>query len=177
MASRAFSRMKLQRSPPHALMLKAQPTPYSAMQLIIFTGIQASGKSTFYQSYFYSTHLRINLDMLKTRHRENIIFEAALASKTRMVIDNTNPDREARARYMQRAKQAGFEVVAYYFDTDLSSALARNRQRQGKANIPEAGVRAAYKKLQLPSLDEGFDAVFQVRIAENGGFSVHPLGA
>ena len=44
-------------------------------------------------------------------------------------------------------------------------------------NIPEAGVRAAYKKLQLPSLDEGFDAVFQVRIAENGGFSVHPLGA
>ena len=158
-------------------MLKAQPTPYSAMQLIIFTGIQASGKSTFYQSYFYSTHLRINLDMLKTRHRENIIFEAALASKARMVIDNTNPDREARARYMQRAKQAGFEVIAYYFDTDLSNALARNRQRQGKANIPEAGVRAAYKKLQLPSLDEGFDAVFQVRIAENGGFSVHPLGA
>ena len=46
------------------------------MQLIIFIGIQASGKSTFYQQYFYHTHLRINLDMLKTRHREKLIFEA-----------------------------------------------------------------------------------------------------
>ena len=42
------------------------------MQLILFTGVQASGKSTFYQQYFYHTHLRINLDMLKTRHREKI---------------------------------------------------------------------------------------------------------
>ena len=50
------------------------------MQLIIFTGVQASGKSTFYHQHFYHSHLRINLDMLKTRHRENIIFEAALAS-------------------------------------------------------------------------------------------------
>ena len=103
------------------------------MQLIILTGIQASGKSTFYQQYFSSTHLRINLDMLKTRHRENIIFEAGLASKTKMVIDNTNPDDESRARYIQRAKDAGFEVIAYYFETDLSSALKRNNKHKNKA--------------------------------------------
>ena len=120
------------------------------MQLIIFTGIQASGKSTFYQQYFSSTHLRINLDMLKTRHRENIIFEAGLASKTKMVIDNTNPDDESRARYIQRAKDAGFEVIAYYFKTDLNSTLERNKQRQGKAYISEIGVRATYKKIQIP---------------------------
>lgn len=45
------------------------------MQLIIFIGVQASGKSTFYQQQFYSTHLRLNLDMLKIRHRENQLFE------------------------------------------------------------------------------------------------------
>ena len=44
------------------------------MQLIIFTGVQASGKSSFYLLNLYHSHLRINLDMLKTRHRENIIF-------------------------------------------------------------------------------------------------------
>ena len=142
------------------------------MQLIIFIGVQASGKSTFYKHNFYNTHLRLNLDMLKTQHRENIIFEAGLASKTKMVIDNTNPTKEDRVRYMQRAKDAGFEIVAYYFETDLKSTLERNNQREGKANIPEAGVRATYKKLEIPSLNEGFDKIFKVKIAGNGEFLI-----
>lgn len=145
------------------------------MQLIIFTGVQASGKSSYYLLNLYHSHLRINLDMLKTRHRENMIFEAALASKTKMVIDNTNPDRMSRARYIQRARDAGFEVHSYYFETDLSSSLERNRHRVGKANIPEVGVRATYKKLEIPKLDEGFDAIFKVKIIGNGEFSIEPF--
>lgn len=143
------------------------------MQLIIFTGVQASGKSTFYQQYFYHTHLRINLDMLKTRHRENIIFEAALASKTKIVIDNTNMSRSDRARYIQRAKEYGFEIVSYYFETDLDSTLQRNTQREGKANIPEKGVKATFYKLEIPNITEGFDTLFTVKLLENNGFSIH----
>ncbi len=142
------------------------------MQLIIFTGVQASGKSSFYLLNLYHSHLRVNLDMLKTRHRENIIFEACLTSKTKMVIDNTNPTREDRARYIGRAKDAGFEVISYYFETDLNSTLERNSYRTGKANIPEVGVRATYKKLEIPSLDEGFDEVFKVKIVANGEFNI-----
>ena len=145
------------------------------MQLIIFTGVQASGKSTFYMLNLYHSHLRINLDMLKTRHRENMIFEAGLASKTKMVIDNTNPDREARARYIQRAVDAGFEVIAYYFETDLDSTLKRNSFREGKAHIPEVGVRATYRKLQVPSQDEGFDLIFKIKIISHGEFSILPM--
>lgn len=143
------------------------------MQLIIFTGVQASGKSSFYLLNLYHSHLRVNLDMLKTRHRENIIFEACLASKTKMVIDNTNPTREDRARYIQRAKDAGFEVISYYFETDLNSTLERNSYRTGKANIPEIGVRATFKKLEVPSLNEGFDEIFQVKIVGNVQFDIH----
>ncbi len=145
------------------------------MQLIIFTGVQASGKSSFYLLHLYQSHLRINLDMLKTRHRENIIFEACLASKTKIVIDNTNPTRDDRARYIQRAKDAGFEVISYYFQTDLSSTLERNSYREGKANIPEVGIRATYKKLETPNLDEGFDKIFKIKIVENGEFSVESI--
>lgn len=147
------------------------------MQLIVFCGLQASGKSTFYQQYFASTHLRLNLDMLKTRHRENILFEAALASKTKLVIDNTNPDLLSRSRYIQRAIDAGFEVIAYYFATDLASTLKRNRQRSGKANIPEAGVRATYKKLEIPKISEGFSEIFQVKMVDGQQFSIQRLDA
>lgn len=110
--------------------------------------------------------------MLKTRHRENIIFEACLASKTKMVIDNTNPSKLDRARYIQRAKEAGFEVISYYFETDLASTLQRNSHREGKAKIPEVGVRATFKKLEVPSRDEGFDALFKVKIIGNGAFEI-----
>ena len=147
------------------------------MQLIVFCGVQASGKSSFYQQYFANTHLRLNLDMLKTRHRENILFEAALASKTKLVIDNTNPDLLSRSRYIQRAIDAGFEVIAYYFATDLASTLKRNRQRSGKANIPEAGVRATYKKLEIPKISEGFSEIFQVQIVDGQQFSIQRLDA
>ncbi|MGE8541460.1 AAA family ATPase [Acinetobacter sp. ANC 3813] len=145
------------------------------MQLIIFTGVQASGKSSFYLLNLAHSHLRINLDMLKTRHRENIIFEACLASKTKMVIDNTNPTQADRARYIDRAKAAGFDVISYYFETDLNSTLERNSYRAGKANIPEVGVRATYKKLDVPSFDEGFEQIFKIKIAGNGEFSILPL--
>lgn len=145
------------------------------MQLIIFTGVQASGKSTFYQQYFYHTHLRLNLDMLKTRHRENILFEAALTSKTKIVIDNTNMTRADRERYIQRAKDAEFEVISYYFETDLHSTLQRNAQREGKANIPEKGVRATLQRLEIPQQSEGFDELFKVNLVENDGFAIHVI--
>jgi predicted kinase len=40
------------------------------MEAVIFVGIQASGKSTFYCQRFFATHMRISLDMLRTRRRE-----------------------------------------------------------------------------------------------------------
>lgn len=144
------------------------------MQLIIFTGIQASGKSSFYLLNVYHSHLRLNLDMLKTRHRENILFEACLASKTKMVIDNTNPTKADRARYIQRAKDAGFEIISYYFETNLKSSLERNSHRKGKANIPEIGIRSTYKKLEAPHVNERFYEMFKIKIVGSGEFSILP---
>jgi tRNA uridine 5-carbamoylmethylation protein Kti12 len=40
------------------------------VNLVLFSGIPGSGKSTFYKEIFYDTHVRVNLDMLKTRNRE-----------------------------------------------------------------------------------------------------------
>lgn len=85
------------------------------MELILFIGIQAVGKSTFYQQRFFNTHIRINLDMLKTRHREQILVKACLAAQQPFIIDNTNVTRKERARYITLAKAAHFRVIGYYF--------------------------------------------------------------
>jgi len=45
------------------------------MEGIIFIGIQASGKSTFYKERFFNTHVRISLDLLNTRNKENHFFD------------------------------------------------------------------------------------------------------
>ena len=58
--------------------------------MAVMTGIQASGKSTFCQNEL-SGYVRINLDTLHTRNKENIAMEEAFGAGRDMVIDNTNP--------------------------------------------------------------------------------------
>lgn len=141
------------------------------MQGIVFIGLQASGKSSFYLERFYKTHIRLNLDMLKTRRREDILLQACLEAKQPVVIDNTNPTRKDRAGYIEAFKGAGFTVIGYYFCSGLEACLMRNRGRTGQEKIPEAGVIATYNRLEPPVFDEGFDRLYSVNI-EGDGFSV-----
>jgi predicted kinase len=133
------------------------------MEAIIFIGLQGAGKSTFYRENLLNTHIRINLDMLKTRHRENIILRACLEAKQPFVVDNTNPTVEERSRYITAAKENKFRVVAYYFDSTLSECKLRNNQRPQKQVIPLAGIFATAKKLAIPSWEEGYNAIYSVK--------------
>lgn len=135
-------------------------------------GVQGSGKSSFFKERFYNTHVRINLDMLKTRHRESLLVKACLEGKQQFVVDNTNAGAEERARYVKAAKDAGFRVIGYYFQSKLEDALKRNAEREGKTRIPDKGVRGTYARLQPPSYDEGFDELYYVRIDEENKFIV-----
>jgi predicted kinase len=144
---------------------------------VIFCGIQAAGKTTFYKERFFATHVRLSLDLLRTRRRERILLEACLAAKQPFVVDNTNVTRSERAAYIGPARAAGFRVVGYFFATDPKAAFARNRLRPGKAAVPAAGVFGTQKRLQVPSMDEGFDALYRVELVEPGGFEVTPLPA
>ena len=79
------------------------------MEAVIFIGLQASGKSSFYRDRFINTHIRLNLDMLKTRHREKLLFHACLEAKQPVVIDNTNPSKSDRLRYIPLGKEHQFK--------------------------------------------------------------------
>ena len=142
------------------------------MQLIVFIGLQGSGKSTFFAERFVNTHVRINLDMLRTRHRETLLFEACLAAKQPMVIDNTNPTIEQRVRYIAPARTKGFGVEGYYFRSDLEGCLRRNAGRSGREVVPNAGLLGTSRQLVRPTLAEGFDRLHYVRIDDRNGFVV-----
>ena len=143
------------------------------MEAIIFVGVQGSGKTTFYRERFFDTHVRINLDMLRTRHREQLLFAACLAAQQSFVIDNTNPLPGDRARYIAPARNAGFRIIAYFFETPLADAIRRNKQRAGKQRIPVPAVAATFRKMQAPTLEQGFDEVYTVTIAREGQFVVN----
>jgi predicted kinase len=144
----------------------------ASMEAVIFVGVQGSGKSTFYRERFFDTHVRINLDMLRTRHREQLLLAACLAAKQPFVIDNTNLLAADRAQYIGLARDAGFRAVAYFFGTTLRDAIQRNNQRAGRQKIPVPAIAGAFRKLQIPRPEEGFDDIWSVAIAPEGGFVV-----
>ncbi|MGQ0701655.1 MAG: AAA family ATPase [Gemmatimonadales bacterium] len=144
-------------------------------EAVIFCGIQGAGKTSFYRDRFFDTHVRLSLDLLGTRRREQVLVAACLDAKQSFVIDNTNVTRADRAHYVEPAHAAGFRVVCYFFPADPKAALARNLRRPGKAAVPPPAVLGTAKRLEPPSLDEGFDALYQVELVEPEGFSLVEL--
>lgn len=134
-----------------------------SLELIIFVGLQAAGKSTYYRTHFAATHVHVSKDLMKnTRTREakqQQMIEAALSEGKSVVVDNTNPTPAIRAPLIEIGRRHGARVVAYYFETVVKDAVARNRLREGKARVPDVAIFVTAKKLVPPSFAEGFDEV------------------
>ena len=145
------------------------------MEAIILIGLQATGKSTFYKERFFKSHMHINLDMLKTRRKEDILIEACIKAKQAFVIDNTNPSIEARKKYIDTAMEAGFAVIGYYFKSNLKEAIGRNANRNEQEIVPSIAIVRTNNKLVIPAYDEGFDKLYCVTIEEDNNFLVEEL--
>jgi predicted kinase len=138
------------------------------METVIFTGLPGSGKSSFYKERFFNTHVRISLDLLRTRHREQRLMEVCLETEQRLVIDNTNPTREERETYIRPGKLKRNKITGYYFQAKVADCLRRNTQRPEAQRVPDVAILSAAKKLEIPSLEEGFDKLWYVRLGEQG---------
>ena len=149
------------------------------MEAIVFCGVQASGKTTFYARTFLKTHVRIGMDLMRTRHRERRFLETCVATGQRFVVDNTNPTAAEREPYIRAALAAGYRVAGYEFTSTAADALTRNAQRSDRELIPVSGLLGTLKRLESLSLGEGFADLRLVRIAPDGAFTVtaHPADA
>lgn len=139
---------------------------------IIFIGIPASGKTTFYNER-YSEYVHVNLDTIHTRNKEKNLICDCLQKGLSFVIDNTNPTAEGRAEYIQAAKANGYHVTGFYFRSSVAESLERNAKREGKAKVPDVAVKSVYKKMELPMYAEGFDELHYVNLKDDD-FMVEP---
>ena len=131
-------------------------------QVVIMIGIQGSGKSTFCKKHLGIKFLHVNLDTLKTRHQEKLLIEECFRNKASFVVDNTNPTKQDRARYIPSAKEAGYRVIGYFMESKLQPCIERNALRKGTACVPIKAIAATSNKLEMPSYDEGFDELYFV---------------
>ena len=138
--------------------------------MILFMGIQASGKTSFYKEYLQG-YTHISLDVLNTRNKERLAIEECIATGRDFVVDNTNPTKEDRQRYFDMIKGTDYRVKGYFFRSVIKESVERNELRTGKACVPRCAIAATSNKLEMPTWEEGFAELYYVSI-QDGAFVV-----
>jgi predicted kinase len=146
-------------------------------EVVVFVGLQGAGKSTFHAQRFADNYVLVSKDLFRNnrrpgRRQEQLLTEA-LASARSVVVDNTNPSRADRATIIRVARAFHARVVGYYFSSPLAECLVRNAARTER-RVPDVGVFATARKLEPPSLEEGFDQLVLVHTLRDGNFTVRP---
>jgi len=144
------------------------------MELVILIGVPASGKTSFVRARLAATHEHVSNDLQpraqRGDQRQRRLIAAAFAAGRSVVVDNVNATVAARAPLIRLGRQHGARIVGCYFPSAVGEAVARNRQRSGAARVPDVAIYAAAKRLEPPSLAEGFDELRVVRLRPGGGF-------
>jgi predicted kinase len=145
-------------------------------ECVVLVGLPGSGKSTFYRRRFSTTHDHISKDLWpnvrnKPAHQERLLNER-LSAGTSVVVDNTNPTVKDRAPIIAAARKHGAKVIGYFFDVSIGEAIAQNMQREGKARVPRVAIHTIARRLEPPTLAEGFDELYRVRLLGELDFAV-----
>jgi predicted kinase len=143
----------------------------AARELVIFVGLQASGKSTFFRERFAATHEHVSKDHFRNNRNRNRrqaqLIEASLEAGSSVVVDNTNPTVEDRRPLIELGRRFGVRIVGHYFDSTVRRCIERNRLRAGKEKVPDVAIYATATKLVPPSYAEGFDELLRVRLIDS----------
>jgi predicted kinase len=114
-----------------------------ALEAVIFVGLPAAGKTTFYQQRFAATHVHVSKDLwpksADKAARQARELNATLAAGRSVVVDNTNPTAADRALVIAAAREHGARVIGYYFAAEPREAIGRNRGPRRHGARPERG--------------------------------------
>jgi len=131
----------------------------SSKHLVIMVGSPASGKSYYSQELESKGFLRINKDTMKTDKVIEKTFNDGIKNGLNIVIDNTNPTKESRAKMISAAKKASYYVTIVWMNFPISVVEYLDNYRIAKYknqefHVPIVGMRVYYKKLEKPTKQE-----------------------
>ena len=131
--------------------------------MFIMIGLQGSGKTEYSKRFLLNGEVvHVNLDTLHTRNKEQLLLNECFEKEKSMVIDNTNPAKDDRQRYIVQGKANGYRIAGLYMQSILKDCIERNNKREGKARVPVKAIAATSNKLELPDYAEGFDELYYI---------------
>lgn len=142
-------------------------------EMIIMIGYPASGKSTISQK-IQEVGLRndiyykiINRDTLKTMNK--CIKETKIGLKYNMniIIDNTNPSKQDREKFIVIAKKYNYKIIAIILKTSKEISMHNNYYRSfryKKELIPEIAYNIYKSKYHNPTKDEKIDKILETGV-------------
>ncbi len=143
-------------------------------ELVIFVGLQASGKTSFYRRFLKPTHTLVSKDSLRSKRergkRQEALIRAAMSARQNVVVDNTNPTAEDRRPLIDLGNAYQYRLIAVYFDASIEECMARNALRVGRDGVPEVGLRVTSRLLVRPTFSEGYHAILRVHLLPSGDF-------
>ena len=138
----------------------------SKQHCIIFCGMSASGKSSFYSKHLKPlNYVYISRDVLNSMEKCESVVRKTFEQGKNCVIDNTNIDKASRARWIQLCKTYNVVSFIFYFKLPLNHVLHNNvfRKLCGKQqNISTILIYTQNKKLEEPTDEENPGQIYLV---------------
>ena len=140
---------------------------------VLMCGPPSCGKTTFVRTHLPEfTH--INRDTLKSMDRCEQVLRESLQNGQSAIIDNTNPDRASRKRFIDAARSFDGKLLCIHWRVTKELALHLNQVRvqatRGQVKrIPTIVYHMWFEKYEPPIQNEGFDRIYDTLFVFNEG--------
>lgn len=163
------------------------------MELVMFVGIPASGKSTAAEQYRKQGYVVLSSDEIRMAQTDRAPLEEmtgmarkqtlgnvfdtvnrrcreALGRGQSVVIDATNLARKRRVAFLKDMSRFPCTKTCTLFITPVETCLERNAKRTGFARVPDRDLHRLIGSFECPVMGEGWDRILPVVSSEPYSF-------
>ena len=148
------------------------------MKIVITVGLPGSGKSTYLRRKGVNAISSDDIRRLITdnpadqdQHARvfatirHLIRQRLAAGRPATYVDATHLMRWERKPYIQMARRFGCRIEALFFDVPMDVCIVRNSLRERM--VPVEAIRAMAGRIEVPTVEEGFDQIIRPRMNAN----------